>query len=83
MAIQINTELKGIQVQGAYCKVKNVKLTKNSISFTLSKYANSNEVLSFDDIQYTCSYDLEGENPYKQAYEYLKTLTEYSEAIDL
>ncbi len=38
--------------------------------------------MAFDKIVYVTSYNIDGENPFKQAYEYIKTLPEYADAID-
>jgi hypothetical protein len=36
----------------------------------------------FSDVDYQCAYSLDGKNPIKQAYEYLKTLDNFSSAVD-
>ena len=51
------------------------------MSFNLRKYV-STDLPFFSEDMITCAYNIEGSNPYAQAYEYLKTLDEYSDAVD-
>lgn len=82
MAIKVNTKLAtGIRVDGAYCRVEYPSLTKDSLTFHLRKYVAEDKPF-FEENIYTASYILEGENPFKQAYLYLKTLPEFQDAID-
>lgn len=82
MAIRINVELNnGIKVEGAYLRVEYPTITKDSISFHLRKYINVEKPFFSEDILST-SYDINGENPFKQAYLYLKSLEEYADAED-
>lgn len=72
----------GVQVKNAYNRVENIILAKKDmIEFLVKSYVTS-ENLSFYDQFYASSYDLNGENPIKQAYEYLKTLPEFADAKD-
>lgn len=81
MAIKINATHKGINVNGAYCKISNVDLTKSVMDFKLEKRATeSSEAFSVS--EFTCPYDITGENPIKQAYEHLKKLPEFADAQD-
>lgn len=82
MALNKNIELgNGIKVEGAYLRVENISITKEDISFSLCKYVKNNTQY-FDKAVYVSLYDINGENPFKQAYLYLKTLPEYADAID-
>jgi hypothetical protein len=85
MALQKNIETSnGLSADSAYMRVENITLiAKNIARFSLKSYINHDssepiktEVFAFD-------YDLDGENPIKQAYSYLKTLPEFSEATDV
>lgn len=64
-----------------YIKVVSVSGNKEtltaSVSFSLEK---TTAPLAVKDYQFTL--ELEGPNPIKQAYEYLKTLPEFADAVD-
>ncbi len=82
MAISKNIELSnGIKVDGAYIRVEYPSVTKDSISFNLRKYVTADKPFFGEDFM-TAQYTLDGANPFVQAYEYIKTLPEYSDAID-
>lgn len=82
MAISKNIELSnGIKVDGAYIRVEHPSLTKDNMHFCIRKYVVSNKPF-FSEEYVEAPYTLEGANPFKQAYEYLKSLPEYSDAID-
>lgn len=86
MALQKNITIKsnlGIETQfnNTYIKVARVECTKqeNNFLIELKKDSNSDPY----QLQYiNASYDINGENPIKQAYLHLKTLPEFSDAID-
>lgn len=84
MALQTNiTTDSGISVNNAYNRVEKLKLTsKESIAFDLVSYVNQNATTAFDRTSHLAKYDLNGDNPIKQAYIYLKTLPEFSNATD-
>jgi hypothetical protein len=82
MAISKNIELSnGIKVDGAYIRVEYPSVTKDSISFTVRKYVASDKPFFSEDF-ITAPYTLDGANPFVQAYEYLKSLPEYTDAVD-
>jgi len=83
MALSLTTETSfGIKVDDAYYRVEGVSLlSKTSMSFRVRGYADP-ELAHFSDGAYECSYELESENPIKQAYIYLKTLPEFEGAVD-
>jgi hypothetical protein len=83
MALTKNIVFKGIEVDAAYCKVANVSVTKNSMSFSVSIYSSKNEGEALDNVPFYYAYDIAGENPIKQAYEHLKTLPEFSRSVDV
>ena len=85
----INTNT-GITVQNAYSKVEFLSLIgKDSISFNIRNYtANPTDTevhLPFfsEEKNFKCAYDLNGENPIRQAYTYLKTLPEFEGVSDV
>jgi hypothetical protein len=85
MAIKLNTISKtaqGFEVLGAYCRVEDVKVTKASAYCILRKYKDNSGVLHFAEDGISYPYALDGGNPIKQAYDYLKTLPEFAGATD-
>lgn len=82
MALRKNIELEtGIKVNDAYLRVEIPSLTKDTLSFVVRKYADIDKPY-FKETFYNTSYDINGTNPFKQAYEYLKTLEEFKESKD-
>ena len=76
------TSLQGFEAVNAYHRVEGLCLVTNQmISFHVRVYKDV-AFLAFADNGYSCSYDITGENPIKQAYEYLKTLPEFANATD-
>lgn len=78
------TTIHGFVATDAYHCVEAVYLIKkDTISFSLRGYKDASKNISFSDKSFSCNYDISGENPIKQAYEYLKTLPEFSGATDV
>ena len=67
--------------EDAYLKVTSFSGSKETVSFALSIFKKKDGVL-LQKQEYLFAMDLEGSNPIKQAYEYLKTLPEFSDAVD-
>jgi hypothetical protein len=81
MALKMNTTHKGINVADAYCRVSNVDLTKSMMDVKLEMRATeSSEAFSVS--EFICPYDIAGDNPIAQAYVHLKTLPEFTGAVD-
>ena len=82
MAIQttVNTS-SGLSITDAYCKIAEVSITKNSVTFALQVFADKTKTFVIENV-FTAPYDLEGPNPIKQAYEYLKSLPDFADAVD-
>jgi len=79
---KIKTEW-GIEVENAYSRIENVTLTaKDKITFLVRSYVSNDGVPFFTEKVSGCSYDINGENPIKQAYLNLKTLPEFADAVD-
>lgn len=86
MALQKNIKLTdnfGIEVEvpNAYIKVKNVDCSKTKTTYTVSINKAKDGVL-LHNLYGNFDYNINGENPIKQAYLYLKTLPEFSDATD-
>ena len=83
MAIQssIKTEF-GLDLPAAYIRIGSTATTgKEVLIFTACVFADS-KYPAISQRQYTCPLDLEGPNPIKQAYLHLKSLPEFSDAVD-
>jgi hypothetical protein len=55
---------------------------KDQITFQVRSYKDSSGLPHFADLAVGCTYDINGENPIKQAYVYLKTTSEFANAKD-
>ena len=83
MALVKNIELEnGIKVDEAYIRVESPSITKGKIIFTARKYVSTDKPFFAEEV-IECKYDIEGNNPFKQAYEHLKTLDEFKDAKDV
>jgi hypothetical protein len=72
----------GVTVQDAYIRVENVQLVaKNQMSFNVRTSVDG-VLPHFADVGYECAYDIQGDNPIRQAYKHIKTLPEYAGAVD-
>lgn len=83
MALKLDVNYKGVVIKDAYVSVAVVTLgeDKSDMSFSVQTCAEaSSEPLTY--VYKNTSYDMDGENPFKQAYEYLKTLPEFEGAVD-
>ena len=83
MAFKITvTTPHGIVVRDAYHRVESVRIVgKAAIKFQVRSYALP-DFPHFSDVEYSCAYDIAGQNPIAQAYAHLKTLPEFSDAVD-
>jgi hypothetical protein len=82
MAIRNNIQFKGISIKDAYLKVQSFEGDKFRLGFTLVFKSNANSEI-FNKESYEVDYNMEGENPIVQAYNYLKTLPEFSASVDV
>ena len=76
------TTQQGFDAVNAYHRVEGVQINKNKIAFQVRSYKDDSGLPNFDNVSFTCNYDLAGENPIKQAYQHLKTLPEFAGATD-
>lgn len=67
----------------AYGQVASVSITKASGTAHLIVYSDSNKTSAIEAQFVEFSYDINGDNPIKQAYEHLKTLPEFEGAKDV
>ena len=82
MALKRNESTQfGFDVPDAYQRVENITLRKTSMQFQVCVYADLAKN-AFNHKTYACEYNINGSNPISQAYNYLKTLEEFSNAVD-
>jgi hypothetical protein len=84
MALKLTkTTPQGFTATDAYHRVENISLqNKTSIVFMVSSYKDDKETEAFNSVRHSSNYDINGENPIKQAYLHLKTLPEFAGAVD-
>ena len=84
MALRIDVEFKGLSVPGAYVTVMQPMVTaeKNEVSFGVWYRASQQSSEAFDAVTFKAPYSIEGQNPFIQAYEYLKTQPSFQGCID-
>jgi hypothetical protein len=73
---------QGYEVENAYHRIESLTVhPKDAMTFMLRGYADVTKP-SFIEFVMTCEYSLDGDNPIKQAYEFLKTTSEFDGAED-
>lgn len=84
LQMQLTTE-QGFVAPNAYLRVEKVLASKSSATATVCAYKDSNtdNVVEIWSKSYQLGVDLDGDNFIAQAYLYLKTLPEFSGAIDV
>jgi hypothetical protein len=86
MALQKNITLKtnfgtNIVFPAAYIKVRSVNMSKELAQANVDFYSELNgKIVNMKQYEFVAS--LDGNNPIKQAYEHLKTLPEFANAVD-
>ena len=82
MAIKCKTTtLSGVVLNEAYCRAVDFSVGKDQMSFNVQIFADK-EKSPVEAERFTAPYDLNGENPYVQAYGHLKTLSKFAGAQD-
>jgi hypothetical protein len=83
MALKKSIETNfGLTVEDSYIRVEGMRiLEKNKLQFQV-RYSVDETHPHFQDVEYSCMYEIDGKNPFKQAYEYLKTKQEFAGALD-
>jgi hypothetical protein len=73
----------GITVENAYIRASNVRLHgKQSLVFDVCIHADANSP-AIEKRRGSSDYNMSGSNPFVQAYEHLKTTSDYSDAGDV
>jgi hypothetical protein len=83
MALQKTTVTDhGFEAVNAYHRVENIFfVNKMQMSFCVRSYKTPSNS-SFAENTYIAPYVVDGENPYKQAYKFVKATEQFSEAVD-
>jgi len=83
MALKQTINFRGISIENAYIRISGVTISPGNerLDFVVHYTASSSE-MPFNNESIQCSYNLHGENPIQQGYEYLKTLPDFSDATD-
>lgn len=83
MAIRKTVDFKGITVANAYVRVTSLTINANWVRMGFSGHLMvDSESSPFDELVHECAYAIEGGNPVRQAYDYLKTLEKFQGAED-
>ena len=87
MAIQKTVEFKGITVTDAYIKIAWAKVYKDAITNKIVCWAKAEKKsqqigIPFDEFEFDFEFDTSWSNPLVQSYLYLKSLPEFTGAID-
>jgi len=80
-AIQFKTIYGDITVSGVYIKVDQITASKESGSATL-RYFKGKEGALLNESRVDFPVDIEGKNFIAQAYDHIKTLSEFTDAVD-
>ena len=77
------TTSHGIEVVDAYQRVECVEIVgKTQICYRVRSYKDNTGLPFFEEKFMTSEYDINGSNPIGQAYSHLKTLPDFSGAVD-
>lgn len=83
MALILPISFRGLTVDQGLHRVNLPAISSDKNVVLWGKvFANGEEAEELYSEQYECIYDISGENPFSQAYEYLKTLDKFSGATD-
>jgi galactose mutarotase-like enzyme len=84
MAIQKSvTTQHGLVANNAYHKVENVTIrNKTQMEFNVKVFSSKEQSLPFEMLAFSCAYDMQGDNPLRQAYTYVKTLPDFAGSTD-
>jgi len=75
------TANNGVVVRNAYCKVEDLRVTKDRLRFSVNCYVdNSGEHQCFTSFGFNSPYVIDVTNPIKQAYEFAKKQAEFANA---
>jgi hypothetical protein len=81
MALTMATSFRGIDIPAAYVRVASFYGNKSSVEVCVT-VAAMRDAPALESRNYVLSYDIDGDNPIRQAYLHLKSLPEFSGAVD-
>lgn len=73
---------KSIELENVYISIDSISNYKEFMLAQVCMYSDGNKIYKIEEKSYKIEYSLNGENPFKQAYDYLKTLEEFKDAKD-
>lgn len=83
MALKKTIKLNsGIEVKDSYIRVETVTIAEKQTASVVVNYYFDKTKSSVKQTSHLCAYAIDGVNPIKQAYDYLKTLPEFDGAQD-
>jgi hypothetical protein len=77
-----NLTVPNITTASAYHVITGIDGNKECLAFSVDVYEDSSKEVYLGKLRFAFTLDLEGPNPIKQAYQFLKTLPEFSDAVD-
>lgn len=84
MALKIDTTYKAIVVPNSYVIVARMAISDDKSTLSFGAWYKVSQVAEmFKAVSYTMPYNIEGDDPFSQAYTYLKTLPEFAGAVDV
>lgn len=83
MALSMSIDTKfGIHVSNAYHRVEGLELlSKSSMAFSVRAYSDPG-LAAISDARHVAPYDIDGDNPIRQAYVHLKSIPGFETAVD-
>lgn len=84
MTLKMTFDFNGVTVTDGVLNVimPSISTDETTLSFGLAYRASESDPL-LNAETYSCPYDVEGPNPFTQAYNYIKSLSQFSEAADI
>lgn len=83
MALSINANYKGLAAPNTYAVIGSLTINPDKVGMSyMVLYKASPDEQPYEAYSFASGYDIEGADPFKQAYEHLKTLTDFEGAID-
>lgn len=89
MGFKMNTNFKGFEVPETYIRIDTISGYKGGLDISVNSYASQSAFEAnegyLEQKKYTFVPSVEDDSPnfIKQGYEYLKTLSEYADAVDV
>ena len=79
--LQAGTQFGKIEVPNCYIRVSCVEVSKTEANAYIT-YLKTAEGGILQEVRHAFQYDIDGPNPIKQAYQFLKSLPEFADATD-